>query len=230
MSILPCMLPLRPILVMLLTICCSMGVGSLCRAADANDAADIRTPLLQEGKRTLYQRVISHPGARLADAPAGAGAEPLRGFTPLYVYGRQNVQGADWLEVSPSVKATRTRWIRSDACSPWDKALTLLFADRMSRDPVLFFRNFDALNALVRATDMRAALDGLLRAPTSPQSPLLAVEPREASVPRKQFYLIPIFDYSDEYEQHNLRLLKIGVVDPFCPPPHPTPPPRPSPL
>ena len=36
MSILPCMLPLRPILVMLLTICCSMGVGSLCRAADAN--------------------------------------------------------------------------------------------------------------------------------------------------------------------------------------------------
>ena len=99
------MLPLRPILVMLLTICCSMGVGSLCRAADANDAADIRTPLLQEGKRTLYQRVISHPGARLADAPAGAGAEPLRGFTPLYVYGRQNVQGADWLEVSPSVKA-----------------------------------------------------------------------------------------------------------------------------
>ncbi len=220
------MLPLRPILVMLLTICCSMGVGSLCRAADANDAADIRTPLLQEGKRTLYQRVISHPGARLADAPAGAGAEPLRGFTPLYVYGRQNVQGADWLEVSPSVKATRTRWIRSDACSPWDKALTLLFADRMSRDPVLFFRNFDALNALVRATDMRAALDGLLRAPTSPQSPLLAVEPREASVPRKQFYLMPIFDYSDEYEQHNLRLLKIGVVDPGV---LPTAAPRPAP-
>ena len=30
----------------------------------AADAAD-RTPLLMEGKKTLYQRVITHPGASL---------------------------------------------------------------------------------------------------------------------------------------------------------------------
>ena len=98
MSILPCMLPLRPILVMLLTICCSMGVGSLCRAADANDAADIRTPLLQEGKRTLYQRVISHPGARLADA------DPLDQIRRLLALG----QGSDAAVRGPHEPGSRS--------------------------------------------------------------------------------------------------------------------------
>lgn len=210
-------LPLTPLAVLVFLLFAALGI-----LPPAAAAAALRTPLLQEGKQTLYQRVISHPGAKTAAAPGEAATEALRSFAPLYVYGRRHLLGEDWLEVAPGATAMRTRWIRANACSPWNKALTLMFAERISRDPVLFFRRFEALNALVRSQNMRPALDALLQAPAAPEGPLLAVEPRETSVPRKQFYLMPVFDYSDEYEQHNLRLLKIGVVDPGGVPAAPT--------
>lgn len=187
-----------------------------CPSASAPDAD--RLPLLQEGKRSLYQRVISHPGAMLSRHPGESSTRSVRSFTPFYVYTRDLVNGEEWLEVSPSSRgANQSGWIRQNQCSVWDKALTLLFADRMGRDPVLFFRDFDALNNLVRAPDMRAAVDGLHQTGTAPGGPLLAMEPTDAAIPRKQFYLMPIFSFSDEYEQHNLRLLKVGVIDPGAP-------------
>jgi serine/threonine-protein kinase PpkA len=36
-------------------------------------------PLLMPGKKTLYQRVLSRPGARLASQPGEAGGKPLPG-------------------------------------------------------------------------------------------------------------------------------------------------------
>ena len=45
-----------------------------CASAPGADAAD-RAPLLMEGKKTLYQRVLSRPGALLRREPAGPGAE-----------------------------------------------------------------------------------------------------------------------------------------------------------
>ena len=61
-------------------------------------------PLLQEGKKTLYQRVVSHPGAMpLKEARDGAPAarEALVPFTVLYVYARQG----DWLQVGLDTRA-----------------------------------------------------------------------------------------------------------------------------
>lgn len=181
------------------------------------DAADdgVRRPLLQPGRKTLWQRVISHPGAAPSATPGGQAAADLRSFTPLYVYDRRQVGGEEWLEVSPSSSGTaRGGWLRASQCSPWDKALTLMFADRMGRDPVLFFRRHDDLDALVRSENMRADFDRTHRRAREANGPLLAVEPTDSAIPRKRFYLMPIFDYSDEYEQHGLRLLNVGVVDP----------------
>ena len=178
------------------------------------ELAQARTPLFQEGKRSLYQRVITHPGARLSAAPGQDGATPVPGFTPFYVYARQQVGGREWLEVSPSSNGADMRgWLAADAVSRWDKALTLLFADRMGRDPALFFRKFEDLNTLVRSEDMRSSLDRLLAAKGA-GSQLAAMEPHDVSVPRDQFYLMPVFEFSDEYEQHNLRLLKVGIINP----------------
>ncbi len=178
-------------------------------------AEQSRLPLVQEGKRSLYQRVISHPGAMLSFRAGEAGMRNVRAFTPFYVYSRQVLNGEEWLEVSPaSSGAEQSGWLRQDQCSAWDKALTLMFTDRMGRDPVLFFQDYSALDNLVRAEDMRLAVDNLQRSASGPGSPVLASEPTDAAIPRKQFYLMPIFSFSDEYEQYNLRLLNVGVIDP----------------
>lgn len=194
------------------------GAGILPRPAKSAPPEWPRLPLLQEGKRSLYQRVISHPEARLSFRPGELGTKAIRAFTPLYVYARRNVNGEEWLEVSPASRgAERSGWIKQSQCSLWDKALTLMFADRMGRDPVLFFRDFDALNSLTRSSDMRAAVDALHRTGVSPGGPLLAMEPVDAAIPRNHFYLMPIFSFSDEYEHYGLRLLNVGVVDPGTP-------------
>ena len=74
-------------------------------------AAGARTPLLQPGKKSVYQRVLSHPGARLyagPEADAQVKNDRVKTFTVFYIYGRQGERlevgagssGADgWVEV-----------------------------------------------------------------------------------------------------------------------------------
>ncbi|MDD6181083.1 MAG: VWA domain-containing protein, partial [Desulfovibrionaceae bacterium] len=179
--------------------------------------ADARNPLLVEGKQALFQRVITHPGVLATRTPGGVATESLPAFTPLYVYGKRNLDGVQWLEVSPSAKASTTLWIEARYSSPWDKSLTMLFADRMSRDPVFFFESRDALNALVSAEnlpDRLATLKRIYAEGRGAEASLTAMEPADSAVPQKNFYLMPVFDYSEEYQDYNLRLLKIGCINP----------------
>ena len=99
----------------------------------AAHAAD-RTPLLMEGKKTLYQRVITHPGASLY-AGQGEGStviqNAVRPFSVFYVYTRYG----NWLEVGASTTKP-DGWIKATDTTAWNQALTLLFTDRSQRQPV----------------------------------------------------------------------------------------------
>ena len=109
-------------------------------------------PLLQEGKRTLYQRVISHPTAQLyaqASDQSQVVDKGLRPFTPLYVYER----GQGWLNVGKGTNKA-DGWIKADLTTPWNQSLTLLFSNRSQRDPVIFFRDTRALQDICDARDM----------------------------------------------------------------------------
>ncbi len=196
-----------------LTILCTVFL-LLSSVADASS----REPLLVPGKTTLYQRVISHPGTFAYSAPNSGTARAVHAFTPFYVYGRQIVGGEEWLEVSPASSTTSTQWIKGMSSSRWDKALSLMFADRMGRDPVMFFRSYDGLNKLITSENLSADLDMMIgeyqNKAVSSSSPLIALEPKDAAIPRDQFYLMPIFDYSLEYEQFGLKMLKIGCINP----------------
>jgi len=177
----------------------------------------------------IYQRIITHPDATLMSAPGPGMGEVKPAFTPFYVFDRRNVSGEDWLEVAPGEKGENARWIRSAACSRWDKALTLMFADRMGRRPALFFKSKMDLEKLVEANNISAYWDALLadyeKSPTV--SPLVDTEDRQAAVPRDNFYLTPVFDFSDEYRNHGFTLLKIGCVPSPLPSPTVT---RPAPV
>ena len=69
-------------------------------------AAEKRAPLLLEGKKTLFQRVVTHPGTAMtagADANSSVVQQAVKPFSVLYVYDRKN----GFLEVGPSSSAAR---------------------------------------------------------------------------------------------------------------------------
>ena len=191
---------------------------SLALLFGVSEYSSAREPLLVPGKTTLYQRVISHPGTVSYKSPNEEITGVVDSFTPLYVYDKKVVNGEEWLEVSPSSGASSTQWIRSLNGSRWDKALSLTFTERMGRDPVMFFRSYDGLNQLITSEKLSDELTRLVREyrhdTLDASSPLIALEPKASAVPREQFYLMPIFDHSLEYEQYGLKMLKVGCINP----------------
>ncbi|OUO54416.1 PpkA [Desulfovibrio sp. An276] len=169
-------------------------------------------PLLQEGKRTLYQRVISHPTAQLyaqASDQSQVVDKGLRPFTPLYVYER----GQGWLNVGKGTNKA-DGWIKADLTTPWNQSLTLLFSNRSQRDPVIFFRDTRALQDICDAPDMSERLVSLQLAvakkKTGPE--VVASEPMTSSVDLDRFYLMPILEMQEPYE--GTKFLRVASIDP----------------
>lgn len=181
-------------------------------------AVQTRVPLLIEGKRTLYQRVISHPGAFRCETPGLYEGPAVPAFTPLYVYSRAMVKGEEWLEVGTVSNGGETYWLKSACSSRWDKALSLVTTLRLSRKPLLFFKTKQDLESFISTDNLAAEYSKLVAAfkkcSSGADSPLLAVESQDSAIPQERFYLMPVFDFSSEYDHHNFRLLKIGSVNP----------------
>ena len=154
------------------------------------------SPLLQQGKKSLFQRVVSHPGARLLAEPkadAKVLQEAVVPFTVLYVYARKDA----WLQVGPSTTQP-AGWLEAAKATDWNQSLTLLFTPRTGRDPVLFFKTEQDLNALCSAADMEKRLGTLLSAAAQaakgerfpPTCPLWPASPREVRGPfRKSVFI-----------------------------------------
>lgn len=194
-----------------LTVFLLLVLGSFC--ALVATAPELQAaPLLQEGKRTLYQRVISHPTAMLyaeASDQSQVVNRGLRPFTPLYVYER----GQGWLNVGVGTSKA-DGWIRQDLTTPWNQSLTLLFSNRSQRDPVIFFRDTKALQDICDAPDMNERLVALqvavARKKTGPE--VIASEPVTSSVDLERFYLMPILEMQEPYE--GTKFLRVASIDP----------------
>ncbi len=198
-------------------VCSALFLLLFCLSAVVGHA---RAPLLVDGKKSLFQRVIAHPQAMLFTAPGEETGVEVRSFTPFYVYGLARHNDVDWLEVAVSSEVAdgETRWMRRGDASRWDKALTLMFADRMQRDPVLFFRDYSALNDVIRSSNLQQSMGSLMRAlvesPDRLDLPVIAMEPAASAIPKENFYLMPVFDFSSEYAHYNMRILRVGAVNP----------------
>ena len=169
-------------------------------------------PLLQEGKKELYQRVVSHPEACLyeeANEKSNVTNGNLRAFTPLYVYERNG----NWLHVGKTTN-NADGWIAADKTTAWDQAMTLLFTNRSERDPVLFFKNESDLNALCSAQDLEGQLAALQAgiAKGQPDDRIMAAEPEASAVNSKSFYLMPILQTKEPYE--GTKFLKVASINP----------------
>jgi serine/threonine-protein kinase PpkA len=99
-------------------------------------------PLLLTGKKTLFQRVISNPGANVyvsADKTSPIVQASVKPFTIFYVYEHRQVEGAEWLKVGPSASCEISGWVEGSLVSEWRQSLSLVFTERVGRQPVLFF-------------------------------------------------------------------------------------------
>jgi serine/threonine-protein kinase PpkA len=175
-------------------------------------AAKQSKPLLIPGKRTLFQKIITHPGSKLY-ALAGNSAKVLekwvKPFTVFYVYQRASLGGEPWLEVGLSSTEGAVGWIKGSKTSDWNQALTLVFSERTGRQPALFFKDLKSLQKVAGspspgeqgaqlASQFARIQSGSISPPA--QYPVLAAEPPEEAVSGKRFYLIPIFQALELFE------------------------------
>lgn len=191
-----------------------IGLALCFICAQANAA-----PLLQEGKKSVYQRAVTHPGAKLYSGPeSGASVirDPVTTFTAMYLYGRDG----DRVQVGSGTDAPEG-WMDAAELTEWPQAITMVFTDRTGREPVLFFRNHDALEETLRVDDIGAELKKLEAAVTENPAgipddyPVVASEPGKAAVSEKNFYLLPVLSIDDQfYQAQGPRLIEVASINP----------------
>ncbi|CAH0194759.1 Serine/threonine-protein kinase PknB [Pseudomonas sp. Bi123] len=182
----------------------------------ATEVDNGQRPLLMAGKKTLFQRVLSKPGAKLASEPGAAPDKALPAFSVLYVYQRQEVAGSPWLRVGAATDGRSDGWLPAEQVSDWKQSLVLKFTERSGRAPVMFLRQPGEVERLL--ADPSAAKNLLLKAQQNREDnqQVLALEPAASAVPQNQFYLLPIFDSRESFDENGqpVQLLNVASIDP----------------
>lgn len=172
------------------------------------------------GKTSLFQRVLTRPGAVFRMAPsstaeAGTEVPPL---TPLYVYGRTRAEAEDWIEVGTGPEDAMVGWLPAAAVVDWRQTLTVAFRRTADRAPMLFFRDRESLVQLLESETLLTESEALLAAARSgrmpPDAPVIAKEPDTYVDPNREFYLLPILSHEEIWLEsgHRAKLLEVAAV------------------
>ena len=173
-------------------------------------------PLLMAGKKTLFQRVLSKPGALLSVDAGSPPGRALPAFSVLYVYQRKEVDGSPWVRVGAATDGRSDGWLPASQVSDWKQSLVLKFTERSGRAPVMFLRQPGEVEKLL--ADPAAAKSALAKAQNNREDnqQVLALEPTARAVPQNQFYLLPIFDSKESFDDNGqpVQLLNVASIDP----------------
>ena len=190
--------------------------GALVAALPARRAdAQERRPLLVEGTSTVYQRILTRPGAPRSGVPGGPPVAAYPAFQPLYVFARDG----DWLEVGGAAALPPGGWVAEARVIPWRHNIVAAFANPAGRERQLLFKDLDSLERLIShealvSLSMRwrqLAEEG--RAPE--ESGVISIEPSEyvdINDP-ETFYVLPILEFIEDFHPMNFEaFLKMRVV------------------
>lgn len=197
--------------------CLSILVLLLVVATCFSDAwAQVTRPLKQEGKQTLYQRIITVPGAALTDAIGDTSStHGVAPFSTFYVYQRRSNGDADWLQLGSDNIGTIVGWLAADKAVDWNQTLTVAFQDPTKKNRSLLFGDRDSLKLLIDNGDASAYRNLREQAEKGigVDSPVVAIQPDSYLDIRKNFYLIPILGHEDILMGGNrARLLHVATV------------------
>ncbi|WP_127998875.1 vWA domain-containing protein [Piscinibacter defluvii] len=178
-----------------------------------------KAPLLMDGKKTLFQKVLTRPGALLAAKAGDAAGKPLEPFSVFFVYERADAGGKPWLLVGAGSDGKTQGWLSADATVPWRHMITLSFAVPTNRQRVLFFRERQGLTDFVNADNAAAETGKLLKeigakGNLGPTHPVIAAEPDRFVDLQKQFYLLPVLEAASTVLKtgHRARVVKVASV------------------
>ena len=179
-------------------------------------SAQVRRPLVQDGKTALYQRVIVAPGAVLVTDPARPSeARVVPPFSSFYVYERREDGSRRWVQVGTDSNGGIDGWVDGDQVFDWNQTLTVAFRDPAKQGRVLLFGDRNSLKKIVDEND--AAGYRMLRSRVADGdvagTPVVAVQPDYNVDIRRNFYLVPILDHEDVLVGgQQSRLLRVASV------------------
>ena len=186
------------------------------QAMAASEQGGGNKPLLMAGKQSLYQRVLSVPGARIAEKPGGKADREIVPFTAFYVYARQQQGAQQWIEIGTDRHGTHAGWLPASDTIEWNHGLTAAFRDPTGHDRVLLFRDSDSLRELTGQGSLKTykrLYNEALRGELSADSPVVAIQPAGYIDIREDFYLVPIHRHEDVYlGSERARILQVSSV------------------
>lgn len=191
---------------------------SLCGLLLSNPlfAAEDGKPLLKEGKKTLFQRVLTTPGCQLSTAAGDAKGSLQPAFTSFYVYQKAEAGGQSWLKVGPDSYGKTIGWLPQSCTVDWKMQLTLAFTNPANRDRLLFFKDRKNVEDILNAPDPVAVVAPLrahLKRDGNAEG-VLAQEPEYFVDLQKHFYLLPIISGEEVMTESGFytRLLNVASV------------------
>jgi len=194
----------------ILALAIAMGLGQA--------AAREREALKQPNKTSLYERVLTRPGASLVQQPGdAAGGQLIDAFSRYYVYGRQEDGERGWLEVGVDAQGEVRGWVDEAQTVPWRQQLAVAFTNpAANRERTLFFADWASLEALMAAEDpgleVRPLTQRIMDGETDER--VVAIEPDRHIDINERFYLLPILGYEEFFSDagHLMRGLKVASV------------------
>ena len=188
-------------------------------------AAEGDKPLLQEGKKTLFQRVLTTPGCKLGTEAGDHKGSLQPAFSSFYVYQKTDINGQSWVNVGPDSYGKTIGWLPQSCTVDWKMQLTLAFTNPANRDRLVFFKDKKSLDDILNAPDpvsVVAPLRAHLKRDGHAEG-VLAQEPEYFVDLQKQFYLLPILSGEEVMTESGFytRLLNVASVskaDPIAKP------------
>jgi hypothetical protein len=157
-------------------------------------------PLLMEGKKTIYQRVLTKPKAYKAVEPAKADGVPLVPFSRYYVYDQRNIGDEVWLNIGSGIHCQKEGWVKATETILWKQQLSLTLTNPAIKDrgKAYFF------------STKEAAENG---SNTGTGSEIIATEPDQYIDWQKTFYLLPILEFERRNDATLLKIASAALSD-----------------
>lgn len=181
--------------------------------------AQARRPLLMEGKKTLYQRVLTRPGARVLTAPEANAAAVDAVVPPLslfYVYERKAVGDETWLQVGRTAEGDLRGWLPAAKTVDWKQSIVVAFNNPAGRERTLLFESRPKLEAILRSEarigEARELREKAVRGEADPEGGVISIEPETYVDINEKFYILPILSHEETRIDRRYRAAILEVA------------------
>lgn len=172
-------------------------------------------PLLVEGRKTVYQRVLTRPDAPRYAETNGAPVAVYPAFQPLYVYATE----PGWFQIGRSISSGPEGWVKADSVVEWKQNIVAAFTNPAGRQRQVLFDTEDRLRAVMEdkgLPDVQARILGEVLSGSVPaERGVVAAEPPVFVNIVDRLYLMPILDFVQDLHPMNFEenlLMKVASV------------------